>query len=107
MPDVVVECLSTDFIEALLVVHGEHNGGGKRDVINVTIAHLVLFDALQHALSMLSSDGFATWIVVKDETQLLEQLVGLRDMRKPVSIAVEIVVNHGGIRFLVLGDMRQ
>ena len=88
-------------------MHGEHKGGGKRDVINVAIAHLVLFDALQHALSMLSNNGFATWIVVKDEAQLCEQPVGLRDMRKPLTIAIEIVVNHSSIRFLLLGDMRQ
>ena len=107
LPDAVVERFSAYFIEVLLVVHGEHDGGGKRDEVNVAIACLVVFDALQHALSMLSSDGFTTWIVVKDEAQLCEQLVGLRDMRKPVAIAVEIVVNHGGIRFLAFGYMRQ
>ena len=60
-------------------------------------------DALAHG----SCDGNLSWIVVKDEVQLLEQLVGLLDMRKPMAVAVEIVVNHSSIRFLVLGDMRQ
>ena len=92
----VVERFSAYFVEVLLVVHGEHNGGGKRDEVNVAIACLVVFDALQHALSMLSSDGFAAWVVIKNEAQLLQQFIGLRDMRKPLTIAIEIVVNQIG-----------
>ena len=60
-------------------------------------------DALAHG----SCDDNLSWIVIKDEAQLGEQLVGLRDMRKPLTIAIEIIVNHSRIRFLVLDDMRQ
>ena len=54
-----------------------------------------------------SCDGNLFGIVAYNATQFCDQGIGLRDMCKAGAVAVKIIVHHGGIGLLTLGDMRQ
>ena len=63
-------------------------------------------DTRQHTLTLCAHNGFTAWYV-HYRPQFCQQGVRLGQGFQPFTIAVKIVIHHGGVRFLTLGDVRQ
>ena len=59
----------------------------------------------QYAFPNLSQYWFVPWHVY-DFPQFRQQFIRLRDMIQTQPITIEIIIYHGGVRLLTLGDMR-
>lgn len=60
----------------------------------------------QYAFPCLSQYRLVPWYI-HDFSQFRQQFIRLRNMFQSKPVTVKIVIHHGGVRFLALGDMRQ
>lgn len=104
--DIVIEGVLTHFGNAQLVLHRKHNRGRERDEIDISVFALLPLNAVEYALPNVSGDRLVPRNgIAYDFPNIGDQSIGARYVFKPLSVVVEIVVHHGGIRLAPLGDV--